>query len=127
MTPSMQCSEAPALLSRDERPLSVLLANVSRYCATPETRIFCADEYKAAVVSGVTGYFKQRGYEVIDVDGARVIFPGGWGLVRASNTQPVLVARCEARTREELQKICTTIKAALMEFPPVGVFEWELP
>lgn len=65
------------LLSREERPLSILLANVPRYCATPETRIPCADEYKAAVVSGVTGYFKQRGYEVIDVDGARVIFPGG--------------------------------------------------
>ncbi|APC07786.1 phosphomannomutase/phosphoglucomutase [Neomoorella thermoacetica] len=115
------------LLSREERPLSVLLASVPRYCATPETRIPCADEYKAEVVSGVTGYFKQRGYEVIDVDGARVIFPGGWGLVRASNTQPVLVARCEARTREELQKICATIKAALMDFPPVSAFEWELP
>lgn len=124
MTPSMQCSEAPA---PSLPALSVLLASVPRYCATPERRIFCADECKAEVVSGVIEYFRHKGYEVIDVDGARVIFPGGWGMVRASNTQPVLVARCEARTREELQKICTTIKAVLMEFPPVGAFEWELP
>ncbi|WP_422730809.1 hypothetical protein [Neomoorella thermoacetica] len=60
------------------------------------------------------------------MDGARVIFPRGWRLVWASNTEPVLVAMCEARTREELQKICATIKAVLREFPPVSVFEWEL-
>lgn len=65
------------LLSREERPLSGLLASVPRYCATPETRIPCADECKAEVVSGVIEYFRQKGYEVIDVDGARVIFPGG--------------------------------------------------
>jgi hypothetical protein len=56
---------------------------------------------------GLARYFE---YEVIDVDGARVLLGDGWGLVRASNTQPVLVARCEARTPEGLQRICNTIR-----------------
>jgi len=62
---------------------------------------------------------------VIDVDGARVLFEEGWGLVRASNTQPVLVARCEARTKEGLDRICGIMKEALRKFPEVGDFEWE--
>jgi len=67
----------------------------------------------------------SRGYEVIDVDGVRVLFGDGWGLVRASNTQPVLVARCEARTPEGLQRICAVMKEALGQFPEVAAFAWE--
>lgn len=114
------------LLSREERPLSSLLEDVPKYHATPETRIPCPDEHKAMVVAGIVEHFKEKGYEVIDVDGARVIFPAGWGLVRASNTQPVLVARCEAKTLEELKEICTLMKEALGEFPVVGEFERDI-
>lgn len=67
----------------------------------------------------------SREYEVISVDGARVSFSDGWGLVRASNTQPVLVARCEAKTPEGLERICGIMKEALRQFPEVGDFEWE--
>ena len=66
-----------------------------------------------------------REYEVITVDGARVLFDDGWGLVRASNTQPVLVARGEAKTPAGLARICEIIKAALRQCPEAGDFEWE--
>ena len=67
----------------------------------------------------------SREYEVIAVDGARVLFGEGWGLVRASNTQPVLVARCEAKTPAGLERICEIMKEALRQCPQVGDFEWE--
>jgi phosphomannomutase/phosphoglucomutase len=53
-----------------------------------------------------------------------VLFGDGWGLVRASNTQPVLVARCEAKTPEGLTRICRTMQEALAGFPEVEAFEW---
>jgi phosphomannomutase/phosphoglucomutase len=55
----------------------------------------------------------------------RVLFGDGWGLVRASNTQPVLVARCEAKTPEGLQRICETMQKALAGYPEVEQFRWE--
>ena len=67
--------------------------------------------------------FRQQ-YEVIDIDGVRVLFDDGWGLVRASNTQPVLVARCEAKTKEGLQNNCAVIKNAIRQ-QEVGDFDWE--
>ncbi len=67
----------------------------------------------------------QQSHEVIAIDGARVLFPGGWGLVRASNTQPVIVARCEAKTEQELKEITEILKEALCAFPEVENFEWE--
>jgi len=85
-------------------PLSELLADLPRYESTPEIRLECADERKFEVVREVRDHFK-RDHDVIDVDGARIQFDGGWGLVRASNTQPVLVLRFEARTRERLDAI----------------------
>ncbi|MEW6524463.1 MAG: hypothetical protein AB1445_13070 [Bacillota bacterium] len=59
------------------------------------------------------------------LDGVSVVFLEGWGLVRASNTQPVLVARCEAKTPEGLRKICSIVKEAVARHPEVGVFDWE--
>jgi phosphomannomutase/phosphoglucomutase len=81
-----------------------LLADVPRYVSTPEIRIDCADERKFAIVADAVRHFTAR-REVIGVDGARVLFGDGWGLIRASNTQPVLVARYEARTPERLAEI----------------------
>jgi len=112
------------LLSKMDGPLSELLAGVPKYYSTAETRVSCPDQDKFRVVSGLVERFRRE-YEVIDVDGARVLFGDGWGLVRASNTQPVLVARCEARTPEGLQRICAKMKEALGSFPEVEDFEWE--
>jgi phosphomannomutase/phosphoglucomutase len=69
--------------------------------STPELRVECPDETKFAVVERAAKHFAGR-YPVSTLDGVRITFPGGWGLLRASNTQPVLVLRFEARTTEEL-------------------------
>ncbi|NMA70439.1 MAG: phosphomannomutase, partial [Firmicutes bacterium] len=66
----------------------------------------------------------RRTHDVIDVDGVRILFPDGWGLVRASNTQPAIVARCEGQTEEALHRIEAIMKEALTSFPEVGDFEW---
>jgi phosphomannomutase / phosphoglucomutase len=81
-----------------------LLADVPRFVSTPEIRIDCADDKKFGIVDEAKKYFSSR-YEVITVDGVRVLFGDGWGLIRASNTQPVLVMRFEARTQQQLDKI----------------------
>ena len=81
-----------------------LLSDVPRFVSTPEIRIDCPDDQKFGIVDAAQKYFSDR-YEVITVDGVRVLFGDGWGLIRASNTQPVLVMRFEARTREHLDHI----------------------
>lgn len=112
------------ILSGSGEKLSAMLKEIPKYYSTAETRIPCSDQDKFKVVKGLVEQFKHA-YEVIDVDGLRVLFGDGWGLVRASNTQPVLVARCEAKTPEGLQRICDTMQEALGRFPEAGKFEWE--
>lgn len=89
------------IVSKSGKPLSAQLADLAKTVTTPEIRVDCADELKFPVVARVTNHFKGI-YDVLDVDGARINFPRGWGLVRASNTQPVLVLRFEAETQELL-------------------------
>ncbi len=112
------------VLSNSQEPLSKILAEVPKYYSTAETRVPGPDQDKFKVVHGMVEQFKRE-YEVIDVDGLRVLFGDGWGLVRASNTQPVLVARCEAKTPKGLQRICDTMQEALAGFPEVENFKWE--
>ena len=81
-----------------------LLADIPRYVSTPEIRIDCPDERKFAVVEAAVKHFKAS-HEVVEVDGARVLYGDGWGLIRASNTQPILVARFEALTQARLDEI----------------------
>lgn len=111
------------ILSRTDRPLSALLADVPRYHATPEIRVDCPDEVKFEVVHKVAEDLKRR-YSVIDVDGARVVFDEGWGLIRASNTQPALVLRAEAKTPEGLSRIKQTLTGELRKFPDVSRANW---
>jgi len=92
------------LLARKARPLSEMVAELPHYVSTPEIRIEVDEEKKWEVVERALEHFRQ-GHEVIDVDGARVLFGDGWGLLRTSNTQPVIVARFEARTEERLREI----------------------
>lgn len=107
------------ILSQTDRKLSELAAEVPSYHSTPELRMDCPDEKKFEVVDKLTEYFKER-YEVIDVDGVRILFDGGWGLVRASNTQPALVLRFEAKTEERLEEIKRTVMEKLKNFPPLA-------
>ncbi|MDI3517979.1 MAG: phosphomannomutase / phosphoglucomutase [Caldanaerobacter sp.] len=104
------------ILSNTDKSLSELLADVPKYPSTPEIRLECSDERKFDVVKGVTEHFREKGYNIIDVDGARVLFDGGWGLVRASNTGPELIVRCEARTSEKLEEIKKELSEALAKF-----------
>jgi phosphomannomutase/phosphoglucomutase len=100
------------ILSHTEGPVSNLLADLPKTVYTPEIRLDCADEKKFEVVSRLTEEFKRTN-EVIDIDGARIKFEGGWGLVRASNTQPVIVLRFEADTDENLTRIRGIVEGKL--------------
>lgn len=93
-----------ALLSEDARSLSERVANFPVYVSTPEIRIEVTEEEKWSIVEKAVMHFKDS-HEVIDVDGARVLFGDGWALLRTSNTQSVIVARFEARTKERLDEI----------------------
>lgn len=110
-------------LSNTDKPLSALLADVPRYPVTPEVRVPCPDDRKFEVVVALVEEFK-RDHDVIDVDGARVLFDDGWGLVRASNTQPMLVLRAEAKTQAGLSHIKATLESALGRYPDVGRIAW---
>jgi phosphomannomutase/phosphoglucomutase len=100
------------LLSRQPRSLAELADELPRAINTPELRIECADDQKLAVVAAVTARLRRDPAvrRVVEIDGVRATFDGGWALVRASNTQPALVMRCEATSAERLDEI----KAAAM-------------
>ncbi len=100
------------LVARSGRSLSELAAEIPSYPSTPELRLDCSEERKFAVVAEAVDYYKAR-YDVIDIDGARVLFDGGWALIRASNTQPVIVARIEADTSERMQEIAGEVREYL--------------
>jgi len=92
------------ILTRTGKSIKELLAGVPPMVSTPEIRLDCPDDKKFQIVAEMAEEFKKD-YQVIDVDGARVLFDSGWGLVRASNTQPVLVFRFEAQGEERLEQI----------------------
>lgn len=100
------------ILSTTGRTISELLVDVPPTFTTPEIRVDCPDEIKFGLVEKVTDYFRQH-YKVIDIDGARVLFDDGWGLVRASNTQPALVLRFEAMTENRLREIRNLVEETL--------------
>ena len=92
------------LLSRHEGPMSALLSDVPKTHVTPEIRLDCPDTLKFEVVARAKEHFAAT-QRVITIDGARVIFDDGWGLIRASNTQPVIVLRAEASSAASLDRI----------------------
>jgi len=101
------------ILTHDKRKLSELLLDVPRTFSTPELRVDTVEEKKFEIVRRATEAFRRQGYRIVDVDGVRVTFPDGWGLIRASNTQPLLVLRFEAKTRERLDEIRKLIETTL--------------
>jgi phosphomannomutase/phosphoglucomutase len=100
------------IVANEAAPLSEIMSTVPSYPSTPEIRVECTEEHKFAVVREVTQYFRQH-YPVIDVDGCRVDFGDGWGLVRASNTTPLLILRFEADTEERLREIRGVVERKL--------------
>ena len=102
------------LLARSGKRISEMLSDVTVYYSTPESRVPCSEEEKFRVVEELARHFRQE-YETIDVDGVRILFEDGWGLVRASNTQAVLVLRFEATTPERLEELQKLVVGKLEE------------
>ena len=101
------------ILSHEKRKLSELLLDVPTTFSTPELRVETVEDKKFEIVRRATEALRRQGLRIIDVDGVRVTFPDGWGLIRASNTQPLLVLRFEAKTRERLEEIRKLIETTL--------------
>ncbi|HYB91857.1 MAG TPA: phosphomannomutase/phosphoglucomutase [Candidatus Binataceae bacterium] len=102
------------IVSREGRGLGAILADLPKTNSTPEIRVDCPDDRKFDVVRRAAEYFRQH-YQVIDIDGVRVNFKDGWGLVRASNTQPALVLRFEAQSEPRLKEIRALFETKLKE------------
>jgi len=102
------------ILSKSGRKVSQLLDDVPPSFTTPEIRTSCPDNIKFRVVDDIKQHF-SKSHAIIDIDGVRIPFEDGWGLVRASNTQPVLVLRFEASTEQRLHTIRTMIETAMKD------------
>ena len=101
------------ILGRTGKTVRELLADLPRTETTPEIRVDCPDAVKFRVADRVRDELRAAGRDVIDLDGVRLTFPHGWGLLRASNTQPALVMRFEADTPEHLSEYRATFEAAV--------------
>jgi phosphomannomutase / phosphoglucomutase len=100
------------ILSESGKRLSDLLSDVPRTFTTPEIRVDCPDRIKFGVVEAVREHYRKT-HKIIEIDGVRVPFADGWGLIRASNTQPVIVLRFEAATQERLKAIRREMESVL--------------
>lgn len=111
-------------LSTQDKPLSEVIATTPYYVSTPTIQVKTMDEDKYHVVEALTKEFKDEGYNVVDINGARVYMNEGWGLVRASSNTPTLVLRFEAKTKEQLDKIQVLFKEKLNKFSSVSK-DWD--
>ena len=108
------------LLSRTKKTLSELKSEIPTYYSSPEIRLNVKnDEEKFLIIDKAVKYFKEN-FDCITIDGVRIKFENGWGLVRSSNTQPVIVCRFEANSREEKNNIENLVFNKLKSF---GEFE----
>lgn len=104
------------ILAAGRKPFSALLADIPKTVVTPEIKIPTTEQRKFEIVKQATEYFqKELGLDVVTIDGARIEFEDGWGLLRASNTSPVLVIRCEAPTKKRLNEIRKLIETKVTE------------
>ena len=118
-------------VSKQNQPLSQIIAGTPYYVATPTYSVECrdtdgqkADIYKYKVVEELTRYFRSQGYKIIDINGVRVSFEdGSWGLVRASSNLPTLVIRFEAKSQERLDEVFKMFREQLDKYPGVSK-EW---
>lgn len=115
------------ILTHDGRPLSEVDSSIPKYVSTPEIRVEATDDEKFQIVDELVTYFKdETDHRVVDVDGVRVEFGDGWGLVRASNTQPVLVMRFEAKTPGRVAEIGEEILEQVRRHPSVKAHDVSL-
>ena len=112
------------IVAQSNTKVSEMLADLPETAYTPEIRIACPDDQKFKIVRELTEIFREK-YEVIDIDGVRVNFENGWALIRASNTQPVIVLRLEAATKERLKELVAVIKKQTDKYKPVIHFDYE--
>ena len=103
------------VVAKSGRPLSELLSDLPTAVNTPEIRVDCPDDLKFTIAEKAKERFRKDEYDIIDVDGVRVRFPEGWGLIRASNTQPVLVMRFEATTPAKLAEYRGIVERTLAD------------
>ncbi len=109
------------LLSMQEKTLSELTSVVPKYYSTPELRLECYDDNEKFMIAEKAFHYFSTNYECITVDGVRIKFDDGWGLVRASNTQPVIVCRFEAKTKSKMLEIQHEILNKLGEFGEISI------
>ena len=108
-------------LSRTSKSLSELKAELPKYFSTPEIRLEAeSDEEKFRIAKEAIDYFSKN-YDCSTVDGVRIKFKNGWGLVRSSNTQPVIVCRFEADSKQGMEEIQSTIMKKLLEIGQLKV------
>ncbi len=106
------------IISRSEQSIAEIFADIPKLVATPEIVLSAPDELKFKMIDEMTESLQGQ-YEVVTVDGARVVFDGGWGLVRASNTQPAVTLRFEAYTREQLSDYMRVFAVQLARYPQI--------
>lgn len=111
-------------LSTQNQPLSQVISTTPYYFSTPTIQVKATDEDKYKVVEELTQEFKNEGYRVVDINGARVYTDDGWGLVRASSNTPTLVLRFESKTQEGLEKLISLFKQKLDRFEVVSK-DWD--
>lgn len=107
-------------LSRTSAKLSEVIASFPHYFSTPEIRVDCPDIEKFTVVNKLVAEFKSQGYNVFDLDGARVNFDEGWGLVRPSSNLPMLILRFEAKSQAKLKEYMEIFREKISTFPQVS-------
>lgn len=100
------------ILVKENRPLSSFFTGLPKTYVTPEIRVDCPDDRKFTVVEKCRDYFSDK-YKTVSIDGVRILFDDGWGLIRASNTQPALVLRFEANRPERLAEIKAYVSGVL--------------
>ena len=113
------------IVASSKEKVSAMLTDVPKTAATPEIRVDCPDENKFEIVRELTENFRKE-YDVIDIDGVRIKFDNGWALIRASNTQPVIVFRFEANNVDHLDEIISIIRKAISKYEPVITLSQEL-
>ena len=106
------------IVASSKEKVSAMLTDVPKTAATPEIRVDCPDENKFEIVRELTESFRKE-YDVIDIDGVRIKFDNGWALIRASNTQPVIVFRFEANNVDHLDEIISIIRKAISKYESV--------
>jgi phosphomannomutase/phosphoglucomutase len=107
-------------ISQVGKPVSEIIAGTPYYISTPTIDVDCPDNKKYKVVEELTKEFKRDFGRVVDINGARVTFDDGWGLVRASSNLPILVLRFEAKTQKRLEEIKTLFRKYMDKYPEIG-------